>query len=176
MVNKLFGILLAFLLIGTSYILVPSKATVSEFEVAFSPGKAEETVLKYINSCQKTIRMATYDFTNANIGDAIFTAKNRGVDVKIVSDKRGNTRIDSQDYRLAAEGIPTKFNSHYSIHHHKFIICDGVSVQTGSFNYTNNAVKRNAENVLVVYNPEIAKAYNTEWERLFNESKDVLGD
>ena len=56
--------------------------------------------------------------------------------------------------------------------HNKFMVIDGVTVETGSFNYTAAAVKSNAENAIVLRNaPEIAKVYTTEWTRLWDEVK-----
>jgi len=51
-------------------------------------------------------------------------------------------------------------------------LVDGVTLETGSFNYTAAAVNHNAENALVLWNvPQIAQAYAREWERLWEESK-----
>jgi len=58
--------------------------------------------------------------------------------------------------------------------HNKFMVVDGDAVQTGSFNYTTSAATRNAENVLVVQDsPELAKAYQSEFKRLWNEASPV---
>ena len=53
------------------------------------------------------------------------------------------------------------------------MVIDGVNVETGSFNYTTAAEKKNAENVLVLRSdPTVAKQYLTEWERLWSESEE----
>ena len=52
------------------------------------------------------------------------------------------------------------------------MVIDGTSLETGSFNYTNAAVKHNAENALVLWNvPQIAQIYTAEWQRLWEESQ-----
>ena len=57
--------------------------------------------------------------------------------------------------------------------HNKFLVIDGVHVQTGSFNYTTSAQERNAENVVVLWNqPAISAAYGREWQRLWREADD----
>ncbi|WP_323169504.1 phospholipase D-like domain-containing protein [Pantoea agglomerans] len=59
--------------------------------------------------------------------------------------------------------------------HNKFIVTDGSAVETGSFNYTSSAEKRNAENALVITGePETAQQYQTEFNRLWNESSPVM--
>jgi phosphatidylserine/phosphatidylglycerophosphate/cardiolipin synthase-like enzyme len=55
--------------------------------------------------------------------------------------------------------------------HNKFMVIDGVTVETGSFNYTSAAVKSIAENAIVIRNaPDIAKIYAAEWTRLWDEA------
>ena len=55
--------------------------------------------------------------------------------------------------------------------HNKFIVVDGVTVETGSFNFTHAAEFANAENVIVLREfPEVAAKYSAEWNRLWNES------
>jgi phosphatidylserine/phosphatidylglycerophosphate/cardiolipin synthase-like enzyme len=55
--------------------------------------------------------------------------------------------------------------------HHKVMIIDKQIVVLGSYNFTNNAETVNDENLLVVYNPEIAAQYLTEFERVFARTK-----
>ncbi|WP_141009968.1 phospholipase D-like domain-containing protein, partial [Salmonella enterica] len=74
---------------------------------------------------------------------------------------------------LSNQGVPVRIDGQYAdgYMHNKFMIVDGDTVQTGSFNYSASAVSRNAENALLVQNaPELAKAYQAEFNRLWNES------
>lgn len=60
-------------------------------QVGFSPeGSAQTLVIGAIDSAQSSIRMMAYSFTAMDIMQALVKAKNRGVDVKIVIDERGN--------------------------------------------------------------------------------------
>ena len=55
------------------------------------------------------------------------------------------------------------------------MVIDGVTVETGSFNYMSAAVKSNAENALFIRNaPEIAKVYAAEWTSLWEEAKESI--
>ncbi len=48
----------------------------------------------------------------------------------------------------------------FAIHHDKVFIVDRRHVQTGSFNYSASAEKRNSENVLVLWGaPDVARLY-----------------
>jgi phosphatidylserine/phosphatidylglycerophosphate/cardiolipin synthase-like enzyme len=99
-------------------------------------------------------------------------AAHRGVNVRIVADWKASHDRFSQIGILQDAGIPVRLDQHYAIHHHKFLVIDGTSLETGSFNYTTAAVKHNAENALVLWNvPEIAQIYAKEWGRLWEESQ-----
>jgi phosphatidylserine/phosphatidylglycerophosphate/cardiolipin synthase-like enzyme len=61
--------------------------------------------------------------------------------------------------------------------HNKYIVIDGRTIQTGSFNYTANAEKRNAENVMVIRNnPALAEKYLKNWQALWDESENYAAN
>jgi phosphatidylserine/phosphatidylglycerophosphate/cardiolipin synthase-like enzyme len=73
---------------------------------------------------------------------------------------------------LANGGVPVRVDYRYSIMHNKFVVVDGETVETGSFNFTESAAKRNAENSLVLREaPDIAARYGAEWQHLWDESE-----
>jgi phosphatidylserine/phosphatidylglycerophosphate/cardiolipin synthase-like enzyme len=149
---------------------IPSGAS---FDLGFSPGGSSlDVVLKTISSAKSTLLVACYEFTSRDIAAALEAAAHRGIKVRIVADyKAGHDRY-SQITVLKAAGIPVRLDSRYAIHHHKFMVIDSVSVETGSFNYTTTAIEHNAENALVLWNvPPIATRYTTEFERLWAESQ-----
>ena len=57
------------------------------------------------------------------------------------------------------------------IAHNKIMIIDDRIVLTGSFNWTMGAEKRNAENLLMINNAEVAKIYKDNW---LNRSKNSI--
>jgi phosphatidylserine/phosphatidylglycerophosphate/cardiolipin synthase-like enzyme len=59
--------------------------------------------------------------------------------------------------------------------HNKFLVVDGMTVETGSFNYTNAAEEKNAENVIILRSHrDIAEQYLTRWQELWDESEPYL--
>ena len=73
---------------------------------------------------------------------------------------------------LKSAWISVRLDERYAIHHHQFMVIDGVTLETGSFNYTEGAIKHNAENALLLWNvPQIAQVYAKEWGRLWEESQ-----
>ena len=60
-------------------------------ESAFSPDdRAQELILKVIDSSRENLRLAAYSFTSPVIMKRLLAAKKRGVDVKIIVDEKGN--------------------------------------------------------------------------------------
>ena len=131
-------------------------------EVAFSPEAGSEAlVVKVIASARQSIRLAGYSFTSPAVVKALMDAKKRGVDVRVLIDDRGNRSAASQAAQrlIMGVGIPLRVISVYAIHHDKYIVVDGMTTETGSFNYSQAAAKSNSENVLVVWNDQIGRAH-----------------
>jgi phosphatidylserine/phosphatidylglycerophosphate/cardiolipin synthase-like enzyme len=53
----------------------------------------------------------------------------------------------------------------HNIAHNKVMVIDGERVITGSFNFTTSAEKNNAENLLVIDDPELAVKYTANWKK-----------
>lgn len=146
-------------------------------QTAFSPnGNGTGLIIDTINGSKKSIRMLTYSFTEPKIGQALLNAHKRGVDVKIAVDddhdghkhkgwvKRGPSVAEF----LSTNGVPLVVTQAYAIQHNKVLVVDGVTVQTGSFNYSRAAESKNAENVLVMSNcPQIARPYTADFQKVW---------
>ncbi|MDQ5920706.1 MAG: hypothetical protein QG673_762 [Pseudomonadota bacterium] len=160
------------LVIGVVVLLVPLSATANNIDVAFSPnGGGEELIIQTINSAKTTLCMATYSFTSKAIAGAVLNARLRGVNVRVVSDYKANTSHYTAVNYLNNHGVAIRLNRHYAIMHNKFIVVDNQTVETGSYNYSSAAEKKNAENVIVIWNnPKLAAKYASECERLFKEA------
>ncbi len=150
----------------------PPAATVTA--AAFTPGQALPLVLETIRGARSSILVAAYSFTSKPVATALRDANRRGVKVFVLADAADAAKGYSAVRFLANERVPVRINARYAIQHNKFMVIDGDTVQTGSFNYTASAAARNAENVLVLRNaPAIAAQYDAEWRRLWNEGVDV---
>ncbi|WP_254889026.1 phospholipase D-like domain-containing protein, partial [Salmonella enterica] len=78
---------------------------------------------------------------------ALAKAKKRGVDVRIVVDDKGNTNRASQEAMkyINLLDIPLRTVDAFPIHHDKVIIVDGNTVETGSYNFSRAAARKNSE-------------------------------
>lgn len=170
---KVTAIIFLFLLTFTSSL--PVRTSMQDVEVGFSPGKtAQQIVVTAIKEAQRSIDIATYSFTSKPIALALVDAQNRGVNIRVVADKKSNERKYTAVTYLANHHVPVRFNDKYAIMHNKFMIVDGHSVETGSFNYTKSAILRNAENVIYLRNrSDIAEKYIREFNRLWSEAINI---
>lgn len=137
-------------------------------QVGFSPeGSAQRLVLETIAGARHSIQMLAYAFQAPDIAQALVDAKQRGVEVQVVVDKKRNRNKPSRkamDF-VVRHGVQLRTNDRYHIHHDKTIIVDGETVQTGSFNYAPSAETLNSENVVVMRGvPEVARQYIAHWQ------------
>lgn len=144
----------------------------SDVTIGFSPGgTAQSTILDVINQAQHNILIAAYSFTSRDIATALLQAHRRGVDIAVVADRKANSNEYTAVTYLANNNIPVRLNSRYDIMHNKFIVTDGRTIETGSFNFSAAAAKKNAENIIVLWNaPGAARAYQAEFMRLWSEA------
>lgn len=144
-----------------------------DIEVAFSPrGGATELIALAINEAQKELRIAAYYFTSKEINQAVLAAHKRGVDVKVILDRGQEKRSYSSATFLANIGAEVRIDTTHPIMHNKYIVIDRKNVQLGSFNYSDAAENRNAENVMVLRNrPDIAEKYLKDWQNLWDAAK-----
>ena len=139
-------------------------------QAGFSPeGSALQLILNTIDTAKESIRLMGYSFTSPEVTRALITAKQRGVDGKVVVDWKANSEKGSAGAAamnlLVNAGIPVRTVSKFRIMHDKVIITDERNVETGSFNYTRAAARSNSENALVIRDyPVLAEIYLQHWQ------------
>jgi phosphatidylserine/phosphatidylglycerophosphate/cardiolipin synthase-like enzyme len=156
-------------------ITAKAPATAQE-EFGFSPeGSAEDLVLKFVGSTNKSLDVMAYGLTSQKIITAMVAAAKRGVVIRVVCDRKANTSEDNKGAakraitRLIEAGAVVRTNGNYAIHHDKVMISDGEHLLNGSFNFTAAAASRNSENVSVRWhNPKAAKVFTQHFLDRFN--------
>jgi phosphatidylserine/phosphatidylglycerophosphate/cardiolipin synthase-like enzyme len=137
-------------------------------------GSIEERLIQFISSAQKSIHIASFEFNLTPVAEALITAKNRGVDVKWMTDDENGLKYDTQPGRgqfslLMGAGIEVRDDAgRSSLMHNKFWIFDQQITWTGSTNITSNGIFKQNNNVLVVHSPDIAYIYEREFQELWN--------
>lgn len=124
----------------------------------------QERLLQEIAEAQREILVMCYTFNDNKIAEALLKAQKRGVSVAIVADKSQRDHVHSQIPYIRKSYIPVYSDNRVAIAHNKVIIIDGRLTITGSFNFTESAQQRNAENLLFVTSQELARQYKTYWQ------------
>ena len=134
-------------------------------EVYFSPdGGAEGAVVREIGKARSSVLVFAYSFTNAAIGKALVAAHKRGVQVAVVLDREQNTadRYTEATYLKSARA-QVFIDAGDGLQHNKVMVIDNAVVITGSFNFSKAAEEHNAENLLVIRSPDLARLYGANW-------------
>lgn len=140
--------------------------TCADVKSFFTPGTdCERNIITAINNAQK-IEVAVYSITHPDITDAIIDAHNRGVTIRIVTDKMMAKGKGSLVEKIRSAGIPVLTNKKHKIEHNKFVVFDDVHVVSGSYNWTTNASKYNSENC--VFFDQQNKEYTHRFEYLWD--------
>ena len=151
-----------------------SKPTI--FEVHFFPNPSEEIhLINLISKAKNTLDIAMFTINNIKIASEIKNIFSRGIKLRILTDSECIKMPSSNVYSLAASGISVKIDDSVRYHmHHKFCVIDKSVVVTGSFNWTDQAVNHNQENLLFIENKELALKYSNEFEKLWNDFEIVV--
>jgi phosphatidylserine/phosphatidylglycerophosphate/cardiolipin synthase-like enzyme len=133
-------------------------------EVCFSPrGECTSAIIKELEKANNSVLVQAYSFTSAPIAEALLNAFNRGVKVEVILDKRQKTQKDSKATFFIDKGIPVMIDDKHAKAHNKLMVIDRETVITGSFNLTEAAEKKNAENLLIIHDRKLAEKYAKNW-------------
>lgn len=139
----------------------------------FSPDDGVQAILvDILADAKESIYFMAFSFTADPLGEVIRQRAEAGVTVAGVMDDdqvASNAGTEFDPFRQA--GLDVYRDGNPGQMHHKIIIVDGSIVIFGSYNFTNNAETRNDENLLVIYNEQIAGQFFAEFERLYGQTK-----
>jgi len=136
----------------------------------------DQQLIKVIDASKSSLDIAIYSLTKKTIVDSIIRAKDRGINVKIITDKiESKGKTEKADLKLLeADKIPIKINSHSGLMHLKMTVTDDV-VTTGSYNYSAAATTENDEVLIIINDNNMAKAWKSEFELMWNDTSNYKG-
>ena len=138
-------------------------------ETYFSPDDGvADVIIDLISDADESIYFMAFSFTSDDISEAIQSRAGDGVVVEGVMDYsqiRSNQEYGEYDV-LTEAGIDVRQDGIKGLMHHKVFIIDEQIVITGSYNFSASAEERNDENILVIYNTDIAREFLKEFERV----------
>ena len=130
----------------------------------------DDTLVAYINLAQSTIDYAVYNTTISGIVTALNNAHNSGVTVRVIAEASNtNSALANLDSGI---GLLYRMNSTGSGMHDKFLAIDAESTEnavtiTGSTNCTASSFFYDANNVVIVRDQALTRAYRTEFEEMW---------
>lgn len=155
---------------GTPY---PSVAVgTARIETYFSPedGVAQH-VIDSINGAQQSVRFMTFSFTSKDIASAIIAKQKANLPVHGVFETQNASGTGAAFAALRRGGVDVLEDGNCYILHHKTIIIDEKIVITGSYNFTGSAENSNDENLVIINDPDVARQYVTEFDRVYAQAQ-----
>jgi phosphatidylserine/phosphatidylglycerophosphate/cardiolipin synthase-like enzyme len=132
--------------------------------------RCDDLLTGLIKGSKDRIYVAIYSFTSDRLAEALIEARRRGVDVRVVMERREANVTGSEYPRLLGAGVDVRLDANPGLMHHKFMVIDGEIVVTGSYNWSAAAEERNDENLVVIRDRAVAGAFEREFERIWSQS------
>ena len=137
-------------------------------------------IARALATAQQEIAIMAFSFTSRPLGETVLGRAERGVQVRALFEEMGAENETSYFVQLQRDRYPNvlvKKATSSGIMHHKVVIIDRRTVIFGSYNFTDNADKRNDENVLIIEDSDLAQAFLAEFEKLWAAGEgDFLAD
>lgn len=127
----------------------------------------ENVIIPFVQGAESSVYFMAFSFTDYPLADAMIQRRLRDLDVAGVFEAFGSTSEAAEMRTLFCGDVPVRQDGNGGFLHHKVIIVDERYVITGSLNFSTRAETTNDENVIILDNPEIARLYVEEFERVW---------
>ena len=143
-------------------------------DVFFSPDDGVlNALVPLLESAEQSIYFLAFSFTSNELGDIVRAKAEDGLAVAGVMDGEqitSNQGTEFDPFRQAEldvliDGIDGQM-------HHKVFIVDQKIVAFGSYNFSRSAEERNDENLLIIHDPEIARQFMNEFQRVRQQGRE----
>lgn len=129
----------------------------------------EPSIVPLVSSATSSVHFLAFSFTDFPLANAMVQRAKAGVTVSGVIDKTQSGGTGSELGTLFCAGIAVRQDGNPQFMHSKVMIVDDRYVVTGSLNYSTSAEESNDENVIIIDNPEIARLYLQDFDRVFGQ-------
>lgn len=143
----------------------------TEVHLCFAPEDGcQDLLLKVIRQAQYTIHFMAYSFTSDPLAEALLERARHGVTVLgLMEASQVRSNVGTEYYRFKEAGLEVRLDGNPRQMHHKVMVFDAETVAFGSYNYTYFAENRNDENLLIIRDASLAKAFLEEFQRLYDQ-------
>lgn len=142
-------------------------------EAHFSPGEAcRERISELIGEARQSIDVCVFTITDNRLAEPLMSAHARGTKVRIITDNYKADDRGSDVDRFVRAGLSVREDRSENHMHHKYALFDGELLLTGSYNWTRSAADRNRENIVIVNDARLVRAFGEDFDQLWGK----LGD
>ena len=134
-----------------------------------------EILIKNLKNAKKSLDVCMFTISSPQLANIVLQLHAKGVIVRVITDGEKMDLVMSQTMNFRASGIQVRHDKTSFLMHNKFIVIDRETLVNGSFNWTNQAVYGNKENVLITNFPPIVDPYVEEFEKLWHEYDPLKG-
>ncbi|WP_342608549.1 phospholipase D-like domain-containing protein [Vibrio tritonius] len=136
----------------------------------FSPGKAcFNGIVEQLKLAQHHIDICVFTIADDDLTKHILQAHERGVEVRVITDRNKRFDVGSDVDYLARKGVQVKIDTSDYHMHHKFAIFDGIRMINGSFNWTRSASRYNQEDITLTDDERFITAFQQQFEKLWRQ-------
>lgn len=133
----------------------------------------DDTIISHIDRAMTSINVAAYNINSGTIVQALNNALDRGVTIRYIAEgQNANLALGNLD-----DSIPVleRENATGSGMHNKFIIIDPENVDsalvlTGSTNFTTNNLFTDPNNLIIIQDQALARAFKIEFDEMWGSS------
>ena len=145
----------------------------TRIDVYFSPDDGVlAALIPVLQSARESIYFMAYSFTSNQLGDIVRQKAEADVTVAGVMDEEqvsSNQGTEFDPFRQAE--LDVRIDGIDGLMHHKVFVVDEQIVVLGSYNFSQSAEERNDENLLILYDPAIARQFIKEFQRVQKQAQ-----
>ena len=133
-------------------------------------------LLKTLQDSKHSIDVCMLTIASREVSDALISAHQAGVIVRVVTNDEQMMYSGTQASRLRWAGIQVGIDESEFLMHHKFAIVDGELLMSGSLNWTAQGLCGNQENVIITSEAKLVWPFLNQFELLwkkYNTQQDV---
>ena len=124
-------------------------------------------IIRLFARARSRVDVCVFTITDDTVSGALLEAHRRGVQIRVISDDDKVYDRGNDVGRLLRAGVPVRTDASEAHMHHKFAVFDETTLLTGSYNWTRGANRDNQENILVTEDQGVVRAYQEEFDRLW---------
>ncbi|MFH1332347.1 MAG: phospholipase D-like domain-containing protein [archaeon] len=127
--------------------------------------ECSKRVIEKLQAANESITFFTFSFTDKEVAEVLIKKHKEGKKVQGMIEETQKSQYDQYE-ELKEGGVDVKwYEKKYKLHDKVFVIDESIVI-TGSYNPTENADKRNDENIMIIEDKNIAKKYSERFKDL----------